>query len=231
MALNSRMRLRRSASSSVVWVRSPVKTTKSGAEGSALTAATACRSVLAASGLGGPLKPQCESESWTKRKSSSCPLHGVQTKHQVAFIASHTTWRGESALAANELDELLQFGLVEVGNGPVMHAVLCPAVRAVPAPREAPERLVTGPLARPDEEVHDVLRAPVDERCRRHVLDVIEPAARQRIALGGPVRHRHRVVELSLEPGLDGVLIGGGDIREMVGEQRPDMRRNHCISD
>src|SRR5438132_12145717 len=73
MALNSRMRLRRSASSSVVWVRSPVKTTKSGAEGSALTAATACRSVLAASGLGGPLKPQCESESWTKKKSSSCP--------------------------------------------------------------------------------------------------------------------------------------------------------------
>src|SRR6267142_3049519 len=89
-------------------------------------------------------------------------LHGVQTKHPIAFTASRMTWRRESALAANELDELLQFGLVEVGNGPVMHAVLCPAVRAVPAPREAPERLVTGPLARPDEEVHDVLRAPVD---------------------------------------------------------------------
>ena len=73
MALNSRMRLRRSASSSVVWVRSPVKTMKSGCCGSALTACTACRSVSAASGFGGPLKPQCVSESWTKKKSSSPP--------------------------------------------------------------------------------------------------------------------------------------------------------------
>jgi len=43
-----------------------VKTTKSGAEGSALTAATACRSVLAA-GIGRTFEAQCESESWTKR--------------------------------------------------------------------------------------------------------------------------------------------------------------------
>src|SRR5258708_127383 len=78
MALNSRMRVRRSFSSSVVWVRSPVKTTKSRCRGSALTACTACRSVLAASGFGGPLKPQCLSGSLTKKKAPSAvaPLHG-----------------------------------------------------------------------------------------------------------------------------------------------------------
>src|SRR5262249_7722872 len=68
------MRFLRSATSSVVWVRSPVKTMKSGCCGSAFTAATACLSVLAASGLGGPEKPQWVSDSCTKKKSSFLPL-------------------------------------------------------------------------------------------------------------------------------------------------------------
>src|SRR6266550_395124 len=226
MALNSRIRLRRSPSSSVVWVRSPVKTTKSGVAGSALTAATACRSVFAASGLGGPLKPQCESESWTKKKSSSgapdlrrmfvqaparpeakttpprpnsCmnsrrPLDWVMSALLAGMTRSH---RGLFPAAARQLDELLQLGLVEVGNRPVVHSVFYPAVRAVTAARDVLQRLVAGALARPDEEVHHVLRAPVDEGRRGRVLDVIESAAHQRIALAGPVRHRHGVVELS----------------------------------
>src|ERR1041384_813768 len=70
MALNSRMRCRRTLSSSVVCVRSPVKTTKSGCCGSAFTAFTACFNVFSASGFGGALKPQCVSLSWTKKKSS-----------------------------------------------------------------------------------------------------------------------------------------------------------------
>src|SRR6185295_15431462 len=70
MALNSVMRLRRRASSSVVWVRSPVKTMKSGFSFEAFTACTVSLSVLSASGLGGPLKPQCESDSWRNMKSS-----------------------------------------------------------------------------------------------------------------------------------------------------------------
>ena len=49
------MRSRRSFSSSVVWVRSPVKTMKSGCLGSAFTVATAFSSVCSASGLAGPL--------------------------------------------------------------------------------------------------------------------------------------------------------------------------------
>ena len=59
-------RWRRSAGSSVVWVKSPVNMTKSGGTCSALTAATAMRSVLAASGLAGPEKPQWLSDSCTK---------------------------------------------------------------------------------------------------------------------------------------------------------------------
>ncbi len=64
---NSPRRLRRSCASSVVWVRSPVKTMKSGWTGSAFTASMAFGSVPRASGFTtGPLKPQWLSESWTK---------------------------------------------------------------------------------------------------------------------------------------------------------------------
>ena len=70
MDLNSAIRLRRSASSSVVWVRSPVKTTKSGRAEEAFTACTASRSVWSAWGLGGPLNPQWVSESCRKKKSA-----------------------------------------------------------------------------------------------------------------------------------------------------------------
>src|SRR5260221_692023 len=60
-----------SLGSSVVCVRSPVKTIKSGSNESAFTAATAFCSVPSASGFSaGPLKPQCVSESCTKWKSS-----------------------------------------------------------------------------------------------------------------------------------------------------------------
>src|SRR5207245_8825993 len=93
------------------------------------------------------------------------PLYGAQSDHPIAFIASHATCRCESALAAHQLDELLQLALVQIGNRPVMHPVLCPAVRAVAAPGEALHRLVAGALARPGGKAHPVLLAAVDERC------------------------------------------------------------------
>ena len=49
------MRARRSLPSSVVWVRSPVKTMKSGCLARPLTVATAFFSVCSASGFAGPL--------------------------------------------------------------------------------------------------------------------------------------------------------------------------------
>ena len=49
------MRARRSLPSSVVWVRSPVKTMKSGCLARPFTVATAFSSVCSASGFAGPL--------------------------------------------------------------------------------------------------------------------------------------------------------------------------------
>jgi len=72
MALNSRMRLRRSASSSVVWVRSPVRR-RVGCRGQRVDAATACRKRVGRLGIGRTFEAQCESESWDEKKSSSCP--------------------------------------------------------------------------------------------------------------------------------------------------------------
>jgi len=63
MSRNWLKRCRRTFGSSVVCVRSPVKTMKSGGSASALTAATAFLRVPFASGFGGPSNPQCASES------------------------------------------------------------------------------------------------------------------------------------------------------------------------
>ncbi|CAJ0772387.1 hypothetical protein R8510_02572 [Ralstonia chuxiongensis] len=49
-----------------MWLRSPVKMTKSGAGDNAFTAAIALGSVPCESGLGAPLKPQWVSDNCTK---------------------------------------------------------------------------------------------------------------------------------------------------------------------
>src|SRR5579883_651997 len=87
-----------------------------------------------------------------------------------------------SPLLADELREILEFGGIEVGYGPIGHAAFGPMedVEAVPLdrPRDA-IRLVRGK----DEEVDRVLGVMIDERRDRAMVDVIEPAADERKAL------------------------------------------------
>ena len=47
----------------------------------------------------------------------------------------------------------------------------------------------------------------------------VEPAAGQRVAHILEVRHRRREIGPALEPRLDGVLVGGCNVEQMVGQQ------------
>src|SRR5439155_22432339 len=56
-------------------------------------------------------KPVAQSHPGARGASA---LYGAQSDHPIAFIASHATCRCESALAAHQLDELLQLALVQI---------------------------------------------------------------------------------------------------------------------
>src|SRR5439155_8160547 len=51
----------------------------------------------------------------------------------------------------------------------------------------------------------------------------------QREAAAGEVVDRGREVELAVEPRLDRVLVGRGDVREMAGHEGPHVAREHLV--
>ena len=76
------------------------------------------------------------------------------------------------------------------------------------------------------EQVDDVLAPFVDHGADRARVEVIEPAADQGKTLRGEVDHRRRDVELAVEPGFYGVLVGRDHVDQMAGLQRAQMRRD-----
>src|SRR5262245_42143510 len=105
MSRNSRSRLRRSAASGVVWVKSPVKITKSSGTGEALMVATAWRSVLPASGFAAPEYPQCVSDNCKKvkgRAGATTPALGAESGlgAEVGAATTGLTWGAQPTRAA-----------------------------------------------------------------------------------------------------------------------------------
>src|SRR4029077_5597710 len=64
----------------VVWVRSPVKTMKSGCASTALIVSIARGKVTSASGLETPEYPQCVSDSCRKKNSDSAPASDLRRR-------------------------------------------------------------------------------------------------------------------------------------------------------
>src|SRR5260370_1123257 len=140
----------------------------------------------------------CVSESWMKKKPSSCPpdlrrmfVHApanpeakttppkpsslMSSRRPFGSFMSRPSGamtgrvrrlfpRRQSALAAHQLDELLQLGFVPARHRPVVHAVLPPAGGVVAAPLDSLPRLVAAAPARRDDTVHQPLGAPVHNR-------------------------------------------------------------------
>ena len=75
---------------------------------------------------------------------------------------------------------------------------------------------IAGRFRRPNEKVHCVEPATIDDRSYRPSIDGIEPAAGQWEALARELRNRRRKVDLTVEPRLHNVLVGRLDIRQVA---------------
>src|SRR5215831_18729588 len=75
----------------------------------------------------------------------------------------------------------------------------------------------------PDENIDQMLVAPVNKRGDGPAIEVIQPATHQRKPLSGEIPHVGREIEFAVEPRFYSVLIAGGNIRQMPRHQRADM--------
>ena len=71
---------------------------------------------------------------------------------------------------------------------------------------------------------YQMFSAAVDERGDGAAVDYVESSALQGKTIVGEVLNRRREIQLAIEPGLYGVLIGGQHVGEMAGLQRAQMR-------
>ena len=74
-------------------------------------------------------------------------------------------------------------------------------------------------FGRPDKEIDNVFIAMKNQRGHAAAVEVIEPAADKRKFPRGQILDRRREIQLSLKPGLHGVLIGGADVEQMRAHQ------------
>ena len=85
------------------------------------------------------------------------------------------------------------------------------------------------PVRWPNKEVDVVFPALVNNGGNVAVIQNVEPSADKRIAGVSEIDYLGRVIELAREPRLDRVLVGRGDIHEMVHLQRADMVCNGVL--
>src|SRR5690349_13790912 len=71
----------------------------------------------------------------------------------------------------------------------------------------------------PDEHIDGVLARMIYQRGRGASVEMFETPAGQRESGGSEIDHRGRKIQLACEPGLHCVLIGRGDVCEMIGLQ------------
>jgi len=77
----------------------------------------------------------------------------------------------------------------------------------VTALRQTGSRAVLPVRRRHDEKVDRVLAVPVDERGDRTLIEVVETAADEGIAVGGEIVDRRRDIEPAMKPRLHRVLV------------------------
>ena len=75
------------------------------------------------------------------------------------------------------------------------------------------------PCLGPQKNVDDVLPATVHQRRDLSSMEIVEPSAEQRVTASREIMDRRRKIELAVEPGLDGVLVGRHDIVQVAGHE------------
>jgi len=88
--------------------------------------------------------------------------------------------------------------------------------------------ILAGP-SRQYEDVDDVFPGPIDESRNRLAFDQVEPPADQRKPLHRKVDAWRRQVRAARKPWLDGMLVRGGDIGQMISEQGAQMTVDQLV--
>jgi hypothetical protein len=104
-------------------------------------------------------------------------------------------------------DELVQFHVVEIGDGPEGHAVASPVAHLEAAERARVRGRLAGIRSGPHEDVDRVLPALIDERRDGAAGEVIESAADEGKAERREIVDRRGEVQFAEEPRFHGVLI------------------------
>src|ERR1700676_185015 len=117
----------------------------------------------------------------------------------------------------------LQVLLVDVGDGPVVEVGVSPMQKLIALVRYCLRSSGFIGHCRPNKQVNEMLAPLVNQRRHRPVIQIIQTATDQRKSFTGKVHHCRREIELRVQPGLYGVLVGGSDVGEMVCHKRTHM--------
>src|SRR5207247_5463635 len=112
---------------------------------------------------------------------------------------------------------------VHVRNSPVVKVRVSPVQKLIPLPCYRFRSFCCVRRRWPNKKVDKVFASSVNQRCHGPVIQIIQAAANQRKSLTGKIDNRRGKIELRVKPRLYRVLVRGGDLREMVGQERMDV--------
>jgi hypothetical protein len=82
---------------------------------------------------------------------------------------------------------------------------------------------------RPNENIDDVVSTLVHKRTYAVIADVVQPPSHQSEILVRKIAHRRSKIQLSVKPGLHGVLITGLHIEKVPRLHRADVTRHDFL--
>src|SRR6267378_2899457 len=122
-----------------------------------------------------------------------------------------------------ELLKLLQFFLVNVRNSPVVQVRFYPVQKLITLARYCLRSSGFVGRCRPNKQVNKMFASLVNQRSHRPIIEIIKTSPNQGKSVAGKVDHCRCKIELGVQPGLYGMLVGGSNVREVVRHKRAHM--------
>src|SRR5712692_3390578 len=134
--------------------------------------------------------------------------------------------RNANFLLIEELGKLVQIGIRDVRDGAIFHPLTAPVAPLVPLPETGRMNRRVRFLGGQNKNVDDVLAARIDQSGDILATENIQTPADQRKTFIGKILHRGNKSKLAVEPGLDGVLVGGSYVGKVAGLKRAHVSVN-----
>src|SRR5208282_809750 len=164
--------------------------------------------------------------NWRAASMDGQPMHSfsrappAQPVNDELFAASSARKKPRSALGANQLRELVEFLLIQIRHHPAIHPRDHQLLDVVSMLRLDSLGARRGACRRPHENVDHMVAMLIHERRDRPAVDIVETAAHQRKSVFREIVGRWREIKLAVEPRLDRMLIGRGNVHVILHGQR-----------